>query len=820
MASPARPCPNADEGSASQGTEAGLQGLASPNITVTWAASPPPSPSLLRFSVNKQTPLAAWSEISYTVPTSVGLTVFADGADIPIAEFAGSFLSTSKMQVDLIPSAANRPKCYSRPVAVTADSGSLCAGLNPVRVCATSPAAADVYVETHLRPLLETITSSQCGQRLQDLCGGASMPSLGKSTCCQIAGTWDLGHCATDEDCGPPVTVSPKNERVMDVSQPCCAGCTQRHAAVCGSASPSNASCDLCTTAIPCFGYSNSKQVAVNPSLGANIALPIGAGMQIPPGVWPQGVGPATVSVYTGSVNVQPGKSLLSDPIFFGPSGITFPEPGVLMSFQADPALLVMPPGMQMLAFKIVDDELVEHAFAPNVDLSTGKISVKTLGFSAYVIAAVPIRVPMTSTPAPNLTTTFKAQTQTPPPVRLPAPPVANDEEEGGLKFIIVVVLIACGSGIGLSCLAIGLYLRQSGRKDAGKDIPEKSKKGKKVSMKSLESQRSQDSHPKDQYPDLSLSGDIVHADGREGGSSHGSSGFAGKDTSSEIEERLFEQGLEEDEPDMEEIADRPLAQSLGRESLSGSVGTLSFGQKPKPVTGSSRPQASESASSLVWHAPGPTGKREPFLLSSDLVVLSPMGNDEVIFEEQDPEAPVPVQTRQTTRDLQSLTTMDTFVEPVTYAGNVSPGETALKHSDVQADLVVLSRIEPAHDTCPDKASPPFSTGEIEDDAAATPGAAESNPEAQTDAPYLAAATLAGAMPIEGDFGEAEPCMEKLSADVPVSGPKTLETHFTHMKSDDLEEAEPESAKVDVVAGAFGSTFEESEPAPDLVALP
>lgn len=164
------------------------------------------------------------------------------------------------------------------------------------------------------------------------------MPSLGKSTCCQIAGTWDLGHCATDEDCGPPVTVSPKNERVMDVSQPCCAGCTQRHAAVCGSASPSNASCDLCTTAIPCFGYSNSKQVAVNPSLGANIALPIGAGMQIPPGVWPQGVGPATVSVYTGSVNVQPGKSLLSDPIFFGPSGITFPEPGVLMSSTRDAA--------------------------------------------------------------------------------------------------------------------------------------------------------------------------------------------------------------------------------------------------------------------------------------------------------------------------------------------------------------------------------------------------------------------------------------------------------------------------------------------------
>ena len=74
-------------------------------------------------------------------------------------------------------------------------------------------------------------------------------------------------------------------------------------------------------------------------------------------------------------------------------------------------------------------------------------------------------------------------------------------------------------------------------------------------------------------------------------------------------------------------------------------------------------------------------------------------------------------------------------------------------------------------------------------------------------------------MPIEGDFGEAEPCMEKLLANVPVSGPKTLEMHFTHMKSDDLEEAEPESAKVDVVAGAFGSTFEESEPAPDLVAL-
>ena len=68
---------------------------------------------------------------------------------------------------------------------------------------------------------------------------------------------------------------------------------------------------------------------------------------------------------------------------------------------------------------QLVNGELVEHAYAPDVSLDTGKIGVKTLGFSAYVVAAAPIVVPVAPPPPPNITTMPYEIVQTPRPVQV-----------------------------------------------------------------------------------------------------------------------------------------------------------------------------------------------------------------------------------------------------------------------------------------------------------------------------------------------------------------------------------------------------------------
>lgn len=68
---------------------------------------------------------------------------------------------------------------------------------------------------------------------------------------------------------------------------------------------------------------------------------------------------------------------------------------------------------------QIVDGELIKHAYAPNIDFYTGKIGVKTLGFSAYVVAAAPIPVLVVPPPPPNITTKPYELVQTPRPVQV-----------------------------------------------------------------------------------------------------------------------------------------------------------------------------------------------------------------------------------------------------------------------------------------------------------------------------------------------------------------------------------------------------------------
>ena len=112
----------------------------STSVAVEWTASPPS----LTFSVVSSQPLAAWTALSYSIPKSYGLVVSNAGA--ASAEFGASVLSTSSSDSlrGIVATTLHRPKCYSKPLIVSADSGSMCAGVNPVRICATSDSAAQV----------------------------------------------------------------------------------------------------------------------------------------------------------------------------------------------------------------------------------------------------------------------------------------------------------------------------------------------------------------------------------------------------------------------------------------------------------------------------------------------------------------------------------------------------------------------------------------------------------------------------------------------------------------------------------------------------
>jgi len=329
------------------------------------------------------------------------------------------------------------------------------------------------------------------------------------------------------------------------------------------------------------------------------------------------------------------------------------------MGFTSDPASLVLSSDMQMLAYKIVNGQLVEHPFAPEINMETGRILVKTLGFSAYVVAAAPILVAVPTTPLPDTTTSLFVLLQTPRPLKVPT----IEEEvvrDSGFKLLFIIIIV-CGGVACILCLALGCYLRRSGH-STGKRSKTASNTvgpvpvqffsssnslwgssradldptaltnvtGKRISQ-ALDSSRVQESHPASDYMStFQVRSDMVHADGRAnaprpvaGDSSH---------ASSELEARLFDADMEEEEPHL-----RPITHSYTPEMLAGSVGRFGTGMKPKLP--SFRPAVSETATSLVWNAPGPSGKVEPISLTADLIVLSPLEASDVVLEEDDPES-------------------------------------------------------------------------------------------------------------------------------------------------------------------------------------
>ena len=111
----------------------------SASIIVAWRESPPS----LTFTVVSSQPLAAWTVLSYSIPMSYNLTVSNNG--IASAEWGARVNTTSNSsKLEIVAMKWHRPKCYSKPLIISMDSGSMCAGINPVRVCATSVDAAQV----------------------------------------------------------------------------------------------------------------------------------------------------------------------------------------------------------------------------------------------------------------------------------------------------------------------------------------------------------------------------------------------------------------------------------------------------------------------------------------------------------------------------------------------------------------------------------------------------------------------------------------------------------------------------------------------------
>ena len=229
-----------------------------------------------------------------------------------------------------------------------------------------------------------------------------------------------------------------------------------------------------------------------------------------------------------------------------------------------------------------------------------------------------------------------------------------------------MIIVIVCGSVIGMMCLAGGFFFRSSGAHPASKlkkvgkpnlsarapsgasyaselwgtssknlqDVSEVS--GKKISLKALDSTRVQESNPGGEFlrAAFGLSSDMVHADGQTVFNSADQSEDSSEIAAERIEATLMGADMEEEEPDMQAV-------SYTSELLAGSVGRFGTGMKPKLP--SFRPTAREADTSLVWNAPGPGGKKVPVSLTIDLVVQSPHGGEEVVLEEDEPDMNTPL---------------------------------------------------------------------------------------------------------------------------------------------------------------------------------
>jgi len=414
-------------------------GVTQPAVSTTGLWSKEESAFVLKFS--SQVP--SWKTVKVTIPsiTDFVLPVISDAI---AAAFSISVHSQGKVTSSAIASVQRAYSfgCYT--TFVTLNSSSYCSGYVPVRLCSKSQADAQSYTDTMVRSSLLQLTDQSCPQSCKD---GYS-PT--KEECCSVAGAWNSAQCLQDSDCsGLPTDSTTAVNGIAKVENVCCSHCDSLEQATCNSSATAQA-CAHCSPSAPCYGYTIAKKrVSISQVEGGAVKLDNGAGMQVPPGVWPVPTEPAVVAIYSEPVVMPPGSQSVSQALQFEPSPLTFPEPGVTMNFpvQIDQSLLNS--GMQLAAFKIVNGLLEPHRYPPK--LVNGTVSVKTLSFSAYTVILIPTEQStlfQSSTSSPSTTPAVTVLT-----TAAPAPPVPTT---GAAKFWTAgtILAVSAGGGAVLSILA------------------------------------------------------------------------------------------------------------------------------------------------------------------------------------------------------------------------------------------------------------------------------------------------------------------------------------------------------------------------------
>jgi hypothetical protein len=414
----------------------------------------------------------------------------------------------------------------------------ICQGDNTVKVCAKSQRDADIWTNSFALPALAAVTTATCERAGKETCrllDDGSFSGLDKDKCCRVRGVNQLAMCASDQDClvstglghyslsqtlvenaesgtarqlemvmvprvplgkgdTPGIHVEPTAQ--AGITEQCCGYCE----AVLGSKGnsqllpPRNPYCngadkqkarqicqDMgCKSTSPgnpngCLGFSfGFAELDVVREIGGSVSTPEGAGLDIPRLVWPENAGPASVSIVK-NVPPPPGGGVAAGAaVFFSPSGIVFPEPGVTLKLPFDDSAVsqdtkagLADGSMQTKVFRIVNGVLTTHPFPPEfvVDPLTGlkSMSVKSLGFSAYMVVIVPVETATTAPPSSSTT----APPSTPPPVPQLRPetltigPTPAPVQESTIS-IALIVGVAIGGFIFLSLSCAGVYLYRS----------------------------------------------------------------------------------------------------------------------------------------------------------------------------------------------------------------------------------------------------------------------------------------------------------------------------------------------------------------------
>jgi len=340
----------------------------------------------------------------------------------------------------------------------------------------------------------------------------------------------------------------------------------------------------------------------------------------VPLGVWPLDED-LVISVYSLSLDTAAvaDATMVSEALFFGPTGTRFREPGIQLNFQIDPDVASPPDGFRIAAFKIVNGVPVEHPFTPVVNRVTGQVSVKTLSFSAYVLMQVPVVIEQTPTPALPVIPID-------PPSSVTDEFLSRDDAQDGSDnqfanprsplFLAVVGL----SVLALICASFFAY---------GKYVKLYRATSSKTSLLLGEhSYRMQEENEPMAEDVLVLGTDLITTDGTE--ISPPSPRIEGGDV-----ERIFSiaDGMDEKEPPVPSRLALPGVAAMNLQNMLGSVGLIGTGAR---VTrgATARPMPSEVQSTLVMG-------EDKIEMTADLVVLDHRGEMDGASQDMEESEPI-----------------------------------------------------------------------------------------------------------------------------------------------------------------------------------